>query len=58
MKVVRELENRIERKLYRQGKILGGVYVAVARRPSLSAVVSIFAQTTWFAPRTATWEHS
>jgi len=27
MKVVRELENRIERKLYRQGKILGGVYV-------------------------------
>ena len=27
MKVVRELENRIERKLYRQGQILGGVYV-------------------------------
>ena len=27
MKVVRELENRIERKLYPQGKILGGVYV-------------------------------
>jgi len=27
MKAVRELENRIERKLYRQGKILGGVYV-------------------------------
>ena len=27
MKSVRELENRIERKLYRQGKILGGVYV-------------------------------
>src|SRR5947207_4247246 len=27
MKVVRELENRIERKLYRQGKIVGGVYV-------------------------------
>jgi len=27
MKVVRELEDRIERKLYRQGKIVGGVYV-------------------------------
>ena len=27
MKLVRELEDRIERKLYRQGKIVGGVYV-------------------------------
>src|SRR5262250_2627951 len=27
MKLTRELEFRIERKLYRQGKILGGVYV-------------------------------
>src|SRR2546425_11525987 len=27
MKLQRELEDRIERKLYRQGKILGGVYV-------------------------------
>lgn len=27
MKLTRELEDRIERKLYRQGKILGGVYV-------------------------------
>src|SRR5436305_12892942 len=27
MKQVRELEFRIERKLYRQGKIVGGVYV-------------------------------
>ncbi|MFN8008951.1 MAG: thiamine pyrophosphate-dependent dehydrogenase E1 component subunit alpha [Terriglobia bacterium] len=27
MKLTREIENRIERKLYRQGKILGGVYV-------------------------------
>ena len=27
MKLTRELENRIERKLYRQGKIVGGVYV-------------------------------
>jgi TPP-dependent pyruvate/acetoin dehydrogenase alpha subunit len=28
MSTMRELEDRIERKLYRQGKILGGVYVA------------------------------
>jgi len=27
MKLTRELESRIERKLYRQGKIVGGVYV-------------------------------
>src|SRR5678815_2685472 len=27
LKPTRELEDRIERKLYRQGKILGGVYV-------------------------------
>ena len=27
MKMMREVENRIERKLYRQGKIVGGVYV-------------------------------
>src|SRR5213593_2010459 len=27
MKLTRALENRIERKLYRQGKIVGGVYV-------------------------------
>ena len=27
LKLTRELEDRIERKLYRQGKIVGGVYV-------------------------------
>src|SRR5437016_13751938 len=27
MKMIREMEDRIERKLYRQGKIVGGVYV-------------------------------
>src|SRR3989442_319397 len=27
MKMMREVEDRIERKLYRQGKIVGGVYV-------------------------------
>src|SRR5258707_15871931 len=27
MKMMREMEDRIERKLYRQGKVLGGVYV-------------------------------
>ena len=27
MTLMREVEDRIERKLYRQGKVLGGVYV-------------------------------
>ena len=27
MLLMREVEDRIERKLYRQGKVLGGVYV-------------------------------
>ena len=27
MSMMREVEDRIERKLYRQGKIVGGVYV-------------------------------
>src|ERR1700682_5031670 len=27
MKMMREIEDRIERKLYRQGKVVGGVYV-------------------------------
>ena len=27
MALMREVEDRIERKLYRQGKVLGGVYV-------------------------------
>ena len=31
MKLTRELEFRIERKLYRQGKIVGGVYVGRGR---------------------------
>ena len=31
MKLSREIETRIERKLYRQGKILGGVYVGTGQ---------------------------
>lgn len=31
MKLVREIENRIERKLYRQGRIVGGVYVGLGQ---------------------------
>src|SRR5215467_895975 len=30
---MREMEDRIERKLYRQGKILGGVYVGRGQEP-------------------------
>jgi TPP-dependent pyruvate/acetoin dehydrogenase alpha subunit len=32
MSLMREMEDRIERKLYRQGKILGGVYVGRSSR--------------------------
>jgi TPP-dependent pyruvate/acetoin dehydrogenase alpha subunit len=31
MKLVREIEDRIERKLYRQGRIVGGVYVGLGQ---------------------------
>lgn len=31
MKLTREIENRIERKLYRQGRIVGGVYVGLGQ---------------------------
>jgi TPP-dependent pyruvate/acetoin dehydrogenase alpha subunit len=31
MKLTREIEDRIERKLYRQGKIIGGVYVGLGQ---------------------------
>src|SRR6267154_1033060 len=42
MKLQRELEDRIERKLYRQGKVLGGVYTgrgqeAIGVAPALLA---------------------
>ena len=59
MKLTRELEFRIERKLYRQGKIVGGVYVG--RGQEAIAVGSLHRssrQTTWSARRTATWARS
>ena len=31
MKLTREIEDRIERKLYRQGRIVGGVYVGLGQ---------------------------
>jgi hypothetical protein len=34
LKLTWELEDRIERKAYRQGKVLGGVYVGRARKLS------------------------
>src|SRR2546421_2190637 len=42
MKMMREVEDRIERKLYRQGKVLGGVYVGRGQEaiPVGSALVS------------------
>lgn len=33
MSMMREVEDRIERKLYRQNKIVGGVYVGRGRKP-------------------------
>ena len=35
MKLTRELESRIERKLYRQGKIVGGVYLGLGLKLAL-----------------------
>src|SRR5437588_6605478 len=42
MTMMREIEDRIERKLYRQGKVLGGVYVGRGQEaiPVGSALVS------------------
>src|ERR1043165_322582 len=43
MTLMREIEDRIERKLYRQGKILGGVYVGRGQEaiPVGSALLSV-----------------
>ena len=55
---MREVEDRIERKLYRQGKIVGGVYVGRGQEaiPVGSALVA--APTTCSAPPIATWPSS
>ena len=37
MKLTREIETRIERKLYRQGKIVGGVYVGRGQTSAIAA---------------------
>src|SRR5436305_14367806 len=43
MLLMREVEDRIERKLYRQGKVLGGVYVGRGQEaiPVGSALVAL-----------------
>src|SRR5438445_11713573 len=43
MLLMREVEDRIERKLYRQGKVLGGVYVGRGQEaiPVGSALVAV-----------------
>ena len=46
MKMMREIEDRIERKLYRQGKILSGVYVGRGQEAGYKAVN---ARTSWDA---------
>src|SRR5690349_22715145 len=43
MHLMREVEDRIERKLYRQGKIVGGVYVGRGQE-AISVGTSILAQ--------------
>ena len=43
MHLMREVEDRIERKLYRQGKILGGVYVGRGQE-AISVGTSVLAQ--------------
>ena len=37
LKLTREAERRIERVLYPQGKIVGGVYIGAGRKPLVSA---------------------
>ena len=56
MKLTRELEFRIERKLYRQGKIVGGgCTLAGGKKQSRSGVASIFGRMTSCVRHTATW---
>ncbi|HUP05311.1 MAG TPA: thiamine pyrophosphate-dependent dehydrogenase E1 component subunit alpha [Bryobacteraceae bacterium] len=43
MSLMREMEDRIERKLYRQGKVLGGVYVGRGQE-AISTGVALVAQ--------------
>src|SRR3979411_2093212 len=53
MKMMREVEDRIERKLYRQGKVVGGVYVGRGQEalPVGSALVAQAEGVLFPAPR-------
>ena len=53
--LMREIEDRIERKLYRQGKILGGVYVGRGQE-AIPVGSSLLARRTMCCfPPTAIW---
>jgi len=58
MSLMREVEDRIERKLYRQGKVLGGVYVGRGQEaiPVGSALCALPDDV--MLPRIATWRSS
>jgi TPP-dependent pyruvate/acetoin dehydrogenase alpha subunit len=58
MMLTRELEDRIERKLYRQGKILAEFMSAAGRRPSAWVLVFSLVPTTSYARHIATWPPS
>ena len=50
MKLTRELETRIERKLYRQGKIVGGVYVGRGQEAvTIGAAIQLL-EDDWICP--------
>ena len=52
---MREIEDRIERKLYRQGKILGGVYVGRGQEAIPVGTALLANPTTSCSPAIATW---
>ena len=55
MKLTRELEFRIERKLYRQGKIVGGVYVGRGQEAIAVGSCIDLRERTSSAPHIAIW---
>ena len=59
MSLMREVEDRIERKLYRQGKIVGGVYVGRGQEAiPVGHRAAGRCRTTCCCPRTAIWRCS
>ena len=50
MSLMREVEDRIERKLYKQGKVVGGVYFGLGQESCSVASAYALDKDDWFAP--------